>query len=254
MAEKELRQDRQVVPITVFVVGGVVFALLASKVNVPSVSPLVYEDGSPAQRAPGLVITRVERLPAGGALRERLQLFDPSPLFMPDPGFSDSGVTQSIPQRPDGKLTGPFPPIFAFPFPETLPAHGILRSEPPATALVAADRLAAIRWFDGMARMEAPDVSGVPATRAARVEVYRMGEAKRQAAVDIVKAAGLGEMTWKPLELSVIIDASGAVAQPVVTTSSGVDELDERIRWIVGHELLPKLLLRPGIYRFEVGP
>jgi hypothetical protein len=64
----------------------------------------------------------------------------------------------------------------------------------------------------------------------------------------------IGSELWKPLVLIVLVDANSRCFTPSITSGSGIDEVDEKIRWIVGHELLPTLRLRPGMYRLEVGP
>ena len=239
----------RIVPFLVFVAGGALLVALAAGVNVPS-SPLRPDLGE--RGAPELVLTRVERLPAGTALKERLQLLDPSPLFMPVAGSGGLGGPEGMPGHAEGNVTGDFPP--ALRFAATAPAAAILRPQVPATPLAAAGKLAGGRWFDGLARQGDASVAEQGAVRAARVEVYALGEAGRVATVDLAKVSGLGAASWRPLTLTVLLDAAGAVTQPVVATSSGIDEVDERIRWIVGHELLPRLRLRPGIYRLEVGP
>lgn len=238
----------RVAPLLVFVAGGGLLFFLAKQVRVPA-PPL---SGSGKGKAPELVVTRIERLPVGTALREKLQLLDPSPLFMPGGESEGLAGAEGVPGHAEGNVTGDFPP--ALRFSQTAPAAGILRPEMPATPLAAAERLAGDRWFDGLARQDDAAASEASAVRAARVEVYALGEAERVAAVDLAKASGLGGTAWRPLTLTVLMDAAGAVTRPVVATSSGIDEVDERIRWIVGHELLPRLRLRPGIYRLEVGP
>ncbi len=238
----------RVAPFLVFVVGGGLLFVLAKQVRVPTPPFSSMGKGT----VPELVMTRIERLPTGTALREKLQLLDPSPLFMPTGESEGPGGPEGVPGHAQGNATGDFPP--ALRFPQTAPAAGILRPEVPATPLDAAEKLAEKRWFDGLARQSDAAASEASAVRVARVDVYALGEVERVVAVDLAKASGLGGTAWRPLTLTVLMDAAGAVTQPVVATSSGIDEVDERIRWIVGHELLPRLRLRPGIYRLEVGP
>ncbi len=239
----------KVIVAAVFVAGWMVLVALASRVNVPS------PGGPPRARfggraAPSLVITRTERLPADDALREQLYLLDPGPLFMP---ARESGSEEMTEAGRDGRSVEEFAPALRF-FSDTAPARGILRPAAPASAEAAAQALAEPRWFRGLARVDEAASVTANAARAARVDVYLVGTAERVAAVDVAKVSGLDDVAWRPLMFSVLVNEAGSLAPPVVVVSSGVDEVDERFRSIVGRELLPTLLLRPGIYRLEVGP
>ena len=74
------------------------------------------------------------------------------------------------------------------------------------------------------------------------------------ASVELPQEPALEAEIWQPVELSVLINAAGAVMSPVITSGSGVGEVDERVRTLVKQELLPRLRLRPGAYRLVVGP
>ena len=239
----------KVIAAMVFIAGGSVLVGLASWINVPSPAGLPQHSFG-GHAAPGLVIVRVERLPREGALREQLFLLDPSPLFMP---ARESSMAATMDGGEGGRVVDTFAPALRF-YPEVGPARQILRPTTPAEPAAAARQLAATRWFSGMAR-SGEEAQAVPrATRAARVDVYLMGNSERLAAVDMAEVEGLVNVAWRPLVLSVLVDTVGSIAPPAVVVSSGMFEVDERFRSIVGRELLPTLLLRPGVYRFEVGP
>jgi hypothetical protein len=93
-----------------------------------------------------------------------------------------------------------------------------------------------------------------PAVRAARFTVYALGASEVTAGFNLVADAVLGSVAWNPVELTVVINAAGAVSWPNMTSSSGEERVDDRIRELVGREFLSKLSLRPGIYRIEVVP
>lgn len=231
-------------------VGGVAaLALLASVVRVPT-HRAGMEMASEGRGAPGLVISRVDRLSAGDGLRERLWLLNPSPLYMP---VADSAGPSGLPERPGGRAAEMFSPELLYP--ERRPGAVILKPAIPATAAVAAADLADARWFKGMTRSgDVGDAPVVPAVRAARLTLYKQGVARAEAVFDLVADSVLGSVVWRPVELIVVIDAIGAVSKPTMAASSGEERADERIREVVGREFLSKLSLRPGIYRVEVGP
>ena len=268
MAAAASRSVSPWLPPAVFVVAGALLVLVAKSVTVPAIRPEALI-GAKAGRVdikpepertvagerldtPTLVLTRVERLPVGGELRERLWLLDPRPLFLPDDRGGVGGAPGPLSGRNQSPATGPIPP--ALRFADRAPAKEITTPSLPASPAAAATQLIERRWFRGMARQEAVDGAGVGEIRVARVEVYRVDESESVAAADITTAAGIGPGAWRPLTLTVLVGAAGSVGHPTLVSSSGVDEVDERIRWIVGRELLPRLPLRPGVYRLEVGP
>lgn len=231
--------------------GGAILALLATFVRVPAGPTEESALGDPANmEAPGLVISRIDRLPVGDGLRERLWLLNPSPLYMP---VADATGPSGLPERPGGRAAEMFAPMLVYP--DRRPGRGILRPKAPATPTVAAERLEAVHWFQGMSR--SGDVGGAlvaPLTRAARITLYRQGGSAPEIARDLVADEEMGSRPWRPVEMNVVFDAVGPVSRPTLVTSSGDDRVDDRIRQVVGRDFLSKLSLRPGIYRIEVGP
>lgn len=241
-----------VLPGLLAVATGLVMTLLAKSVQVPG-------QGEAAPTRPGavpeLIVTRLERLPAGGEARERLSLMDPARLFLPAAAVSEpSSPAEGIVDRPGGGATEPFPPVILYP--DAAPTRGLLRPHPPETPLAAMNAASGDRWFDGLPRVDHGDdpPAGPVAKVSGLMDVYVIGTNERIAGVLLPPDAGLGSAAWPPIELSVLVNAAGAVAAPVVTSGSGVSEVDERVRGLVSHELLPRLRLRPGSYRLVVGP
>ncbi len=205
--------------------------------------------------APELVVARRDRLPEGNEARELLWLLDPGPLFLPGEEASSPARGDREPGRIGSEAGQGFPAALTFPL--VRPARDVLRPRPPENALTASATLSAGRWLEGFARQDDADgeiTADLSVARAARVEVYRVGGAGRVATVDIARAEELTRGAWKPVEWGVWVAGAGGVGAPVVVVSSGVGEIDERIRWIVGRELLPTLRLRSGVYRLEAGP
>ena len=234
----------------VAVLAGLVLAALADRVSVPEVTALPA-GAFGVQGAPAWEVVSARRLPREGELRERLELFDPTPLFLPETGGA-AGAGSAEAGGAEGGALEDYPA--ALRFGDTAPMRAMDEARPALTPQTTATTLAAPRWFDGMARADQPVIGAAAVVRAARAEIYRAGESGKLAAVDLLRANGLDGVVWRPMELSVWVADTGLVAAPVVVTSSGVDAVDERIRWIVARELLPTLLLRPGMYRLEVGP
>lgn len=233
---------------------GALMALAARTVQVPS---SVEARVATAMPVPELVVTRLDWLPSGGEVRERLRLLDPTPLFMPGTRATGSDITNEGPGgRPGGDAGAPIEAQLIFP--DQRPARDVLRSKTPVTPLEATEVVLAPRWFDGMARTEAPPPVSIEGPAAlsgsGRMDVYRSGEAAPLASVVLPNDAVLEATGWGPIEMNLLVNSAGVVATPKVTSGSGVAEVDERVRALARRHLLPSLLLRPGSYRLVVGP
>lgn len=226
-------------------------ALAAAWVKLPE--PPAPANGA-SRAAPDLVVTRLRALPAGGEVRERLRLLDPTPLFLPGGvGAEASGTAARLEQRQGGAVGAGIPPALAFA--DQSPARDILRPQPPRSGLEAEKWGAADRWFAGMSRKG--DVSDLPAplkSAGGSLEVFSVGRGERVAKVELPEGPALSAPSWRPLELRVLVDAAGPVALPAIIRGSGVDEVDEFLRETIAKEVLPRLRLRPGAYRLMAGP
>lgn len=241
-------------PVLVATLTGLVMVLLAGAVKVPG-------DGLAAPtmsgEVPELIVTRLDRLPLGGEVREHLRLWDPARLFLPSRVVTDpASAAEGIVDRPGGNVTEPFPAALIFR--DIGPSREILRPAPPKTPLAAMDAAVAPRWFAGMARADERADESVPAAMAAdgksTMDVYPVGVAKRIATIALPNDPTLEGAVWQPIELSVLINAAGAAASPVIIIGSGRGEVDAHVRMLATRELLPRLRLRPGAYRLVVGP
>jgi hypothetical protein len=229
---------------------GVAMTLAAGAVRVPAAAG----DQARATGVPSLAVTRLDWLPVGGEVRERLRLLDPSPLLMPGDFDDRGGVASAVGiERPGGGVTEVFPPALAFS--ESRPSKEILRPPIPRTAEAAIDLVVASRWFDGMARADEPTAAAsVGIGSAGRIDVHAESGSALVATLPLPEDPALDAVAWRPVELSVLINAAGTVASPMVISGSGVAEVDERLRVLAQRELLPRLRLRPGAYRLVVGP
>lgn len=251
------RQGGWGLPGLVALAGGAAMVALASAVRVPESSggAAGLDDGD---AVPALVVTRLDWLPAGSEAKERLRLLDPTPLFMPDRKEGGAGPAgEGVAERPGGSVTESAPAILVFA--DSRPARDVLRRPLPASPFEAAERVASPRWFDGLARADhglngENDPLLARARAAGRMDVFSQGIAGPMARVELPRDPALEAEIWQPVELNVLINAAGAVMSPVITSGSGIGEVDERVRTIVKQELLPRLRLRPGAYRLVVGP
>lgn len=87
-----------------------------------------------------------------------------------------------------------------------------------------------------------------------RVDVYLLGELRPVRRFAYEQGALASDVPWRPVELQVLINVAGEVVAPMVKTSSGIEAVDERLCEWTRTEWLPRLGLRPGNYRFVVGP
>lgn len=230
---------------------GVVFVGLAaasSAVRVDSPRGDIALHANP----PGLVIERLDRMSRVDGTRDRLELLDPTPLFMPRGDTPVGTNSATLTQRPGGKVAEQFPPSLTF------PARGagaeILAPAGPVSAFEAMTVVTAPRFFEGLARADRPATEPAPKARAARVEIYQTDEGKFTRVVDLDELGGAVPANWRPMELSLLVTPFGGVAGPSIVSSSGSEEVDQAIRKRMVSDVLLKVALRPGIYRIVVGP
>ncbi len=156
--------------------------------------------------------------------------------------------------RPGGGVTENAPAMLVFA--DSGPARNVLNPPLPQTPLDAEARVTASRWFEGMARGDSKADGTMPPSiiGGAQMDVYAQAEATFVASIPVPDDPIFNAEIWQPVELSVLINAAGALTSPVITKGSGVDQIDERLRIVVKQELLPRLRLRPGAYHLVVGP
>ena len=101
-----------------------------------------------------------------------------------------------------------------------------------------------------------------------RSEIKTMVLEKRGAFVEILRANGgqtvLGKMlteaeppmaaVWGPLEFLATVDATGLTGPLVLTTRSGIEDVDAYFQKYLTQKLRVGALLGPGLYRICIGP
>lgn len=239
----------RVAAVSVWGASAAILATLAALVKVPA-NPDLSAAASGRLESPSLVISRVDALPVGKGLREQFWLLNPAPLYLP---MSDGVGPRSLSDRPGGRAADMFPPVLLYS--ASRPGSGLFKPEMPVSAAQAAGDLLEPRWFSGMTRESSEDNHlFFERGRAARMTVYDVGAHRAVASDDLISDDVLEAVVWRPVELTAVVNEIGAVARPSLVIGSGDEQADERIRDLVGRQLLPKLSLRPGIYRIEVGP
>lgn len=185
---------------------------------------------------------------ADKAVNDETVLLDPTPLFLP----TKWNATQKeiAPPEVGGRFQGYDAPKFSFsenelkvglPAPIKVPAG-------PAEA-VAAD--APMSVLAGFGRNEAPDLTQIP--RGALVEIVTASSGHKVLVQSIPPVPAI-KGVWQPVEFLAGIDAAGLVGPLVVTSRSGLEEIDGYFASYLTKSLRIGERLTPGIYRICVGP
>lgn len=228
-------------------VGAPLIFALAGMIELPA--PPSLEKAVELGKAPELVLTRLDTVRSTDALGERLRLFDPTPLFLPVSGDGFMTKAEALRDSSGGEVVRLFPPRLRYDDGGEL-TH--LLCPPAPTTLAAAVELARLHWFNGLTRTM-PDEAGSAAVPAgARVKVFRFGTGELVSDKAFAVDPGLAEGGWRPLKLMMLVNEVGAVGSPSIIAGSGVDEVDEKVRSLIGREWGRALRLRPGNYRLEI--
>lgn len=220
--------------------------------------PTVLPIPSTASSSPAVKHAVQLAAPADRLLKDETELRDLRPLFLPtdrnaqlpplkrEPGrtFLDRDTMKlSFPQN-ELDLTDGFPPV------ATISDHPASKAT-PLDAL--ASETATLAWF-GIGRNDVR-VQPLPA-RAGFIEVVSAasGEPVVGHILPVSSVRPPGDKPWAPLEFSARIDAAGLAAPLVVTTSSGVEEIDAFFRAFLTKTYRLGERLEPGFYRVIVAP
>lgn len=227
------------------------FAVLASMARLVSI-----HDSNTSVRTleevPALFISSIDRLPRDDSTRDRLELLDPSPLFMPGADTIPGAASAELRDRPGGRVAELFPSAMVFK--ESAAGRGLLVPSVPESPVEALGVLTQKRLFEGLARQDRASVAEVSRYATGRVEFYREVETSPMCEFELGGLSGVASTNWRPVEFRLLVGASGLAAQLIMVTSSGVDELDSAVRTKLRNELLLRVKLEPGSYRILAGP
>jgi hypothetical protein len=221
---------------------------LAAMVRIDG-SGLISQGGD---SAPALNISSLDRLPRSDSTRDRLELLDPGPLFMPGLDVAPGAVAAELKDRPGGRVAELFGAAMFF-------KDGGAGSEllQPAVFEKTIEAVSAItrsRVFDGLARHDSSALNAVTKLREGKVEFYREGQMVPDYEFDLSSLPGVVLTNWRPMEFRLLVGANGIPVQLVQAASSGADELDAAVRAKLTKDLLLKVRLKPGNYRILAGP
>lgn len=181
-------------------------------------------------------------------LRERAELFDPAPLFIPtDKNYGRGRLPAHLVKQP-GQVFGDFGAKLTF-------SEGGLESY-GAEDLATGESLVEVlsRGHEvpfaglGEARPSRPKLS----PRSAFLQIKKMGESElREFPVSDV---AVPRADFAPLEFVVAVGAAGLIGDPLLTAGSGRDDIDGFFRDFLVRTYRLGSRLPPGRYRVVIGP
>lgn len=202
-----------------------------------------------AARAPEPFVRVGSTAGAGSELlREKADLFDPAPLFVPtERNYSQRGLPAALVKQPGG-VFGDFGAKLSF-------AEGGLTPyafEGPAGADSLPEVLARNNEapFSGFGEVDA--ARNPLAAREAIVRVNLLGSNEMR---DIGLGGAVPPRTdFPPLEFLILVGPAGLIGDPVIALSSGSEEVDGFFLQFLARTARLGAVLAPGRYRVSVGP
>jgi len=203
----------------------------------------------PEAKPPFVRLAGVGTGAADQVLRERADLFDPTPLFFPTEwNYGQRPLGESLRRLP-GQVFGSFGPVYTF-AEQRMKSYGTETTPPP-------EKLSDILTqgneapFAGMGRIDA--------TRPALAERVGFLEVRgffgdESVISQTLKNITLPRLDYAPLEFLVVINSAGVVGEPVLTNGSGWEEVDAFFRTYLVKTFRLGERLNPGRYRVLVGP
>lgn len=182
-------------------------------------------------------------------LRERAELFDPTPLFFPTEwNYGQQPLPETLRRQP-GRIFGSFEPKLTF-ADQSLKPYGAELAPPPEklTDVLAQGNEAP---FSGIGQIDVvtPPLSG----RAGFLEIRVFG-ADKPVMEQALNIGSVPRMDYAPLEFLVVIGPAGLVGEPLLAIGSGWDEVDAFFRTYLVKIYRLGERLNPGRYRVLVGP
>lgn len=200
-------------------------------------------------KPPFVRLTGVGTGVADQVLRERADLFDPTPLFFPTEwNFGQRPLRESLHRQP-GQVFASFGPVYTF-AEQNMKSYGA-ESTPPPEKLADVLTQGNEAPFAGIGQIDAPRAA-LP-ERAGFLEVRGFID-DESIVSQALKNLSIPRLDYAPMEFLVVISSAGVVGEPVLTSSSGWDEVDTFFRSYLVKTYRLGERLNPGRYRVLVGP
>lgn len=195
---------------------------------------------------------------AAQLLRERADLFDPTPLFFPtewnygQSSYGQRPLPETMRRQPE-QVFGGFPPNYTF-TEQNIRAYG-------AESVALPERL-----VDVLAQGNDKPLAGM-----GQIDVQRPALPERRAFLEVIGLSdgqiilsqllsniSIPRQDFGPLEFLVVVSSSGIIGEPVLMNGSGLEEVDEGVDAFFRGYLVKSFRLgerlNPGRYRVLVGP
>ena len=189
----------------------------------------------------------VGRVELTKVVRGEAALLDKTPLFLPTE-WNTAQKEVILPQS--GGAFSDYPPKYAYDeaelkslkptAPIALSVADALSLAPPGPALL------------GFGRNEIR--TAVLEKRGAYVEILRANGGQRVLEKTLTEAEPPLAAVWGPLEFLATVDAMGLTGPLVLTSRSGIEEVDAYFQKYLTQKLRVGALLGPGLYRICIGP
>ena len=182
-------------------------------------------------------------------LRERAELFDPTPLFFPTEwNYGQRPLPATIRRQP-GQVFGSFEAKLNFPEQYAKP-YGSEASEAPVRLSDVLEQGNEVPFAGfGEVDVHRPNLP----ERSAYLEIRRLSDSE-PLMTQSLKGFVSPKLDFAPLEFLVLVSSAGVVGEPVVASGSGWEEVDNFFRAYIVKTFRLGERLRPGRYRVIVGP
>jgi hypothetical protein len=182
-------------------------------------------------------------------LTERAEYFDPTPLFLPtDKNYQQGELPDRVVRQP-GQVFHDFQPKFNFAESE-LPDYGELSDAIPSSLpeVLARGNDAPFAGFGTRDPANQPLArrGGYLEVKALKTGVLSISE--------ILENADLPPVDFMPAEFILLVSNAGLIGDPVITASSGKDEVDGKMKDYLINVFRIGERLAPGRYSVVIGP
>jgi hypothetical protein len=181
-------------------------------------------------------------------LRERADLFDPAPLFVPTArNFSQGPLPARLVKQP-GQVFGDFGPKLSLGEGglATFGVENIAAGETLAEVLARSNEVP----FAGLGEIAAP--RRALENRSAMMSIKKLdGSNLRQLPVENLTVP---QADFSPVEFLVAVGPAGLIGDPILAVGSGREEIDGLFQDFVAKTIRVGTVLAPGRYRVVIGP